>query len=255
MALGDGITLEFIKPRWDAPGHVQAAVTTRAGGTSRGAYSSLNLADHVGDDAAAVHRNRQQLAAALRLPASPRWLTQVHGTDTVCADDSNVPVRADAAWTQTPGTVCAVLTADCLPVLITDRAGTRVAAIHAGWRGLCAGIIQRSVADFVAAGIAAGDILAWLGPAISAANYEVDAPVRDAFVARDAGFATSFALTRAGHWQFDLYATARRILNSLGVVAVSGGEHCTYADERLFSYRREQGCGRQAALIWLTDGS
>jgi YfiH family protein len=248
-------SLEFIRPQWDAPRHVQAAVTTRAGGVSGGACSALNLAAHVGDESAAVQANRERLAAALSLPSAPRWLTQVHGTHLVCADNSVAPVTADAAWTQTIGTVCVVLTADCLPLLLTDRAGSRVAAVHAGWRGMCDGVIERSVFDFVAAGIVAADILAWLGPAISPANYEVDTPVRDAFVARDAGFATSFALTRAGHWQFDLYATARQILESLGVANISGGDHCTYADERLFSYRREQGCGRQAALIWLTEGN
>ncbi len=255
MAVTGSGSLEFIRPQWDAPRHVQSVVTTRAGGVSRGACSALNLAGHVGDEPAAVQANRQHLAVTLQLPSAPRWLTQVHGTDFVCADNSVGPVTADASWTQTIGTVCAVLTADCLPLLLTDRAGSRVAAVHAGWRGMCDGVIERSVAGFVAAGIAAADILAWLGPAISPANYEVDAPVRDAFVARDAGFATSFALTSAGHWQFDLYVTASRILQLLGVVAISGGDHCTYADERLFSYRRERGCGRQAALIWFTEGN
>jgi len=255
VAVASSLKLEFIRPTWDAAPHVQAAVTTRAGGVSVGARSSLNLADHVGDDPAAVQLNRQKLAAALQLPSAPRWLIQVHGTDIVQADDSLAPVPADAAWTQTVGIVCAVLTADCLPVLLTDRAGSQVAAIHAGWRGMCDGIIERSVSRFLAAGIAAGDILAWLGPAISSANYEVDAPVRDAFVHRDAGFATSFAATRPGHWQFDLYAAATRILASLGVARISGGDYCTHADQRLFSYRRERDCGRQATLIWLTDGN
>lgn len=255
MALASSSALEFIRPTWNAPRHVQAAVTTRAGGVSLGARSSLNLADHVNDDPAAVRVNRQRLAAALHLPSAPRWLTQVHGTDIVHADVSVAPVPADAAWTQTAGIVCAVLTADCLPVLLTDRAGSQVAAVHAGWRGMRDGIIERSVAQFLSAGIAAGDILAWLGPAISSANYEVDAPVRDAFVHRDAAFATGFAATRPGHWQFDLYAAATRILASLGVAHISGGDHCTYADQRLFSYRRERDCGRQATLIWLTGGN
>jgi len=255
VAVASNAGLEFIRPRWEAPAHVQAAVTARAGGVSRGARSSLNLADHVGDDPSAVQLNRERLAEALHLPSAPRWLIQVHGSEVVHADDSVAPVPADAAWTQTVGTVCAVLTADCLPVLLTDRAGSQVAAVHAGWRGMCDGIIERSVAQFVSAGIAPRDILAWLGPAISSPNYEVDAPVRDAFVNRDAAFATSFALTRPGHWQFDLYATAARILASLGVARISGGDHCTYVDQRLFSYRRERDCGRQATLIWLTDGN
>ena len=255
MAIASNAALEFIRPIWDAPVHVQAAVTLRAGGVSRAGCSSLNLADHVGDDPTAVQLNRERLAEALRLPSAPRWLNQVHGTEIVDADDGIDPVRADAAWTQTLGTVCAVLTADCLPVLLTDRAGSQVAAVHAGWRGMCEGIIERSVARFVSAGTAPRDILAWLGPAISSSNYEVDAPVRDAFVNRDAAFATSFALSRPGHWQFDLYATATRILASLGVARISGGDHCTYADQRLFSYRRDRDCGRQATLIWLTDGN
>jgi polyphenol oxidase len=255
VALAARQPLEFIRPGWAAPPHVQAVVTTRAGGVSQGAYGTLNLAAHVGDDPALVTDNRQRLAAALPLPAAPRWLRQVHGIANVCADESLEPVAADAAWSATPGTVCAVLTADCLPVLLTDRAGTRVAAVHAGWRGLAAGVIEQSVAGFVTAGIAPAEMLAWLGPAISAAHYEVDAQVRDAFVGRDARFATSFASTRPGHWHFDLYVTARRILLAAGVADISGDDLCTYADTRLFSYRRERDCGRQAALIWLVQGS
>jgi YfiH family protein len=240
-------------PDWAAPPQVRAAATCRSGGFSGGGYDSLNLALHVGDDPGPVRQNRALLASLLDLPDEPCWLDQVHGAQVVNADSDGLAPAADAAWSAVPGTVCAVLTADCLPVLLCDRSGTLVAAVHAGWRGQCAGVLERSVAEFVRAGIAADQVLAWLGPAIGPAAYEVDEPVRAAFLDRLPDCADSFAASRAGHWQLDLYATARTLLATAGVTAVTGGHSCTFSDERFYSYRREPVCGRQAALIWLAN--
>jgi YfiH family protein len=245
---------EFIVPDWNAPGTVRAAVTTRAGGVSKGGWAGCNIAQHVADDPDDVRRNRTQVAAQLNLPGEPRWLDQVHGTISVCADAVAAPVPADAVWTATPGVVCAIMTADCLPVLLCDRNGTRVAAVHAGWRGLCAGVLDACLAGFVAAGIATQDVLVWLGPAIGPAAYEIDNHVRDAFLERSPELAQSFVATRPGHWSLDMYAAARHLLAATGVVSISGGELCTFTDERFFSYRREPECGRFASLIWL-DGT
>jgi len=243
--------LEIIRPDWAAP--VGAAVTTRNGGLSQDGYAGLNLADHVGDVAVTVQQNRSLLQQALSLKCMPVWLLQVHGSDVVCADEVDGAVAADAAWTAQPHTVCTVLTADCLPVLFCDRAGTRVAAAHAGWRGLCAGVLENTLDSFSQAGIAATDIMVWLGPAIGPDVYEVDRPVRDAFLRRDREFATAFAASRAGHWRFDIYAAARHVLARRGVTDVSGGGFCTYTEPRFFSYRREPVCGRQATLIWISN--
>jgi YfiH family protein len=253
VAVGYGLKDALIVPDWSAPAHVHAFTTSRFGGVSTGSAGSLNLADHVGDDPHAVARNRARLARALELPAEPSWLNQVHSSSVVCADDigkPGVPVEADAAWTVTAGTVCAVLTADCLPLLLCDRDGRQVAAVHAGWRGMCAGIIELAVDRFFAADIPAHRMLAWLGPAIGQASYEIDGSVRDAFLGRNPDFRPCFMPSRPGHWHFDLYAAARTILESVGVQEISGGNHCTYSDERLFSYRRNSQCGRQASLIW-----
>jgi YfiH family protein len=241
----------IIRPDWPAPEQVQAAVTTRAGGSSEAGYAQLNLADHVGDDAHAVSHNRSVLRSALDLPAEPRWLNQVHSTRVVSAANVAGTVAADASVTDVVGTVCAVLTADCLPVLLTDTRGRRVAAVHAGWRGLCGGILANTVNDFLQAGITATDILVWLGPAIGAQMYEVDAPVRDAFIEQLPDCQDAFSDTRPGHWQLNLYTAARISLRALGVEQVYGGDFCTYSDARFYSYRREATCGRQASLVWL----
>lgn len=188
---------------------------------------------------------------AVCLPSAPRWLTQVHGPLVVNADDAGADTEADGAWTATPGVVCAVRTADCLPVLFSDAQGQFVAAAHAGWRGLCSGVLDIAVQRFLELDVAPATICAWLGPAISAAAYEVDAPVRDAFLRRTPDCAAAFTPSRPGHWQFDLYRAARDILAAQGVVAVSGGGLCTFGDERLPSYRRNPECGRLATLIWI----
>jgi len=246
-------TLEFIRPDWKAPANVSAAVSTRAGGVSKEGFSGLNLGDHVGDSVDAVLRNRSLLTEALDLKNTPAWLSQQHGIDVVCADEVSGQVEADASWSDRPDTVCAILTADCLPVLFCDRNGNRVAAAHAGWRGLQAGILENTLDSFVRVGIHANDVLVWLGPAIGAENYEIDSPVREAVLDGDVGLAAAFTPTRPGHWNFDIYNAARHILASQGVMEISGGGFCTYSDPRLFSYRRQPLCGRQASLVWITS--
>jgi len=239
---------EFLRPNWPAPAGVHAAMTTRAGGVSQGPYASFNLASHVGDEAAAVSENRRRLRVALDLPAEPAWLEQVHGIRVV-ALPGPAPGPADAAVTFTPGSVCAVLVADCLPVFLTGRDGRRLGVAHAGWRGLAAGIIEATVA---ALECTPGELVAWLGPSIGPAAFEVGGEVRDAFVARDAGSAIAFRPGREGRWLADLPALARRRLAGAGVGVVHGGELCTHSDPaRFYSYRRDGATGRMAALAWL----
>jgi len=243
--------IELIRPQWPAPPNVRAIATTRAGGDSGGAFASLNLGSHVGDRSRAVAANRRRLEAEAELPAQPVWLEQVHGTRLVELTGAPVDGAADAAMTAGPGLVCAVLTADCLPVLFCDRAGTRVAAVHAGWRGLAAGILDATIDAFGHAGIAPAELMAWLGPAIGPAAYEVGDDVRNAFSA--AADASAFERNDAGRWQCDLYGLARHRLVARGVVTVAGGGFCTHADApRFFSHRRDGQCGRQATLIWLS---
>jgi YfiH family protein len=240
----------YIVPDWPAPPHIKAVATTRYGGVSVGELQGLNLADYVGDEPKSVAVNRDRLMRTLSLPEEPRWLTQVHGPVSVCADQIAGRVEADAAWTASTGIVCAVLTADCLPILLCDRDGRQVAAVHAGWRGLCSGVIELAVERFFAADIPATNVMAWLGPAIGPASYEVDSMVRNAFIDRMPACAASFIESRPGHWYFDLYAAAREVLAAIGVTAISGDGFCTYTDERLYSFRRNNSCGRQATLIW-----
>lgn len=245
--------IECLYPDWPAPAVVRAAITTRCGGVSGAPWDSLNLADHVGDDPRRVAENRRRLQAHLALPAAPFWLRQVHGCDVADADGApdGMPCAADAAAATRPGAVCAVLTADCLPVLFCSRQGDWVAAAHAGWRGLAAGVLERAVAR---APVAAADVLAWLGPAIGPQAFEVGTEVREAFLAEDAGAAGCFAPSPAGRWLADLYGLARRRLARCGVGWVGGGGLCTYADAgRFFSFRRDGATGRMASLIWLRD--
>ena len=239
----------FIVPDWPAPVTVRAVSTTRQGGVSPPPYASFNLAEHVGDDPAHIAENRRRLMALAGLPAEPAWLEQVHGTAVVAAETVLTPVAADAAFTRAPGRPCVVMTADCLPVLLCDRAGTVVAAAHAGWRGLASGVIAATVARM---GTPPMELLAWLGPAIGPKAFEVGEDVRAAFLAQDAGNAGGFRPSPAGRWLADLYALARRQLRGLGVSAVYGGKYCTFSEpERFFSYRRQNRTGRMATLIWL----
>lgn len=240
--------IECLRPDWPAPAGVRGAVTTRAGGVSAGRYDSLNLATHVGDDADAVAENRRRLRAALALPSEPAWLTQVHGRD-VAVLPGPLPPAADAAVTRRRGAVLAVLVADCLPVLLASRDGDAVGVAHAGWRGLAAGVIEAAVR---ALGADPAKLLAWLGPCIGPAAFEVGPEVREAFVAADPAAAGEFAPGRAGRFQADLPALARRRLAACGVREVHGGGWCTHADAaRFYSYRRDGETGRMAALVWL----
>lgn len=239
----------FIEPDWPAPGNVRALTTLRSGGYSTGPYASFNLAAHTDDDPDAVERNRRLLREHFRLPDEPVWLQQVHGSRAICADAGAAGAEADGSWTRVPGRVCVVMTADCLPVLICDRGGTRVAAAHAGWRGLHAGVIGRAVAALETDPAA---LMVWLGPAIGPRAFEVGDEVRQAFVAKHGRNSRAFVQNRDRHWMCDLYELARIELSMLGVNAVFGGKECTYSDQqRFYSYRRDGSTGRMASLIWL----
>ncbi|WP_462320543.1 peptidoglycan editing factor PgeF [Halochromatium sp.] len=240
----------FLKPDWTSPAGVHALSTTRQGGVSTGVYASLNLADHVGDDPSAVRHNRALLRKQARLPAEPSWLNQIHGCAVYESGRQSPAVReADASVAFGPGAVCAVMTADCLPVLLCDERGTVVAAAHAGWRGLAAGVIEATVRRM---GRPATELRAWLGPAIGPAHFEVGDEVRACFCTTDAEARAAFHRNAAGRWLADLPLLARQRLRRLGITAVSGGDLCTFADrDRFFSYRRDGTTGRMASLIWI----
>jgi YfiH family protein len=249
------VTASWIEPDWAAPCGVRALSTLRTGGASGAPYASLNLGDHVGDVAAAVAENRRRLAGQAGLPAEPVWLSQVHGisvADLDAGDDSG-PARpvgpADAAFSRQPGRVCAILTADCLPVLLAADTGGLVAAAHAGWRGLAAGVIEATVH---ALKVPPAKLMAWLGPAIGPRHFEVGAEVREALLIGDPGAASTFVANDCGRYMADLGALARRRLAALGVARIYGGWECTFAvPDRYFSHRRDGVTGRQATLIWL----
>lgn len=232
-------------PDWPAPGNVHACVTTRAGGASTGPWQGLNLATHVGDDPAHVALNRAWLRA--RLPADPLWLEQVHGTDCVVAESARAGCTADASVSFEPWQICAVLTADCLPVLFCTLDGQRVGAAHAGWRGLLAGVLENTVRAMQAP---PDQIMAWFGPAIGAQAFEVGNEVRAAFLAHDTACAAAF-VAHGDKWLADIYALARLRLQDMGLLSVYGGGLCTVSDaERFYSYRRDGATGRMASLIW-----
>lgn len=239
---------DWVVPEWPAPPRVRSLLTTRHGGVSLGAYASLNLGDHVGDDPLAVAENRRRLASCLG--TNPVWLNQVHGILALDAGQVTSALRpeADASYTHRPGIACAVMTADCLPVLLCDQAGSVVAAAHAGWRGLHAGILEHTVAAMACPG---EELLAYLGPAIGAQAFAVGDEVRTAFVAANAQDEIAFK-AQGGKWLADIYLLARLRLARLGVDAVFGGDCCTVGEpERFFSYRRDGVTGRMASMIWL----
>lgn len=243
---------EWVIPDWPAPATVRAMQTTRRGGCSAAPWDSLNLGDHVGDDPACVLANRARLRS--RLPGEPAWLKQVHGTQVVEAmPDVSPVIEADAAFARQSGAVCVVMTADCLPVLFCNRAGTVVAAAHAGWRGLLAGVLEATIA---AMAVAPGELLAWLGPAIGPARFEVGDEVRAAFIGSSPGAAEAFVPSSPGKWLADIYLLAKHRLRAAGLTSIYGGGLCTVSDgERYFSYRRDGVTGRMATLIWLAaDG-
>ena len=241
-----------IRPDWPAPKRVRAFVTTRAmRGNSKPPYEHFNLGLRSGDDEAAVRANREQLVRDLGLPSAPRWIHQVHGDRSLRVTEEifDAEQMADASFTTQPGIVLAILTADCLPILIAAEDGSEIAAIHAGWRGLAAGIVESTVRRLRAP---KDKLLVWLGPAIGAASYEVGDEVRDAFVGKSPNAADAFTATRPDHWLCDLYALVRQRLRSVGVERCYGGNFDTFRDARFYSYRRDgQRSSRFASLIWL----
>ncbi len=273
---------EVILPDWPAPARVRAASTLRTGGASREPYASLNLATHVGDDAANVARNRKILSDMLDLPTEPLWLRQVHGTKVLDLEldrdldldmdrdsegsyavdrgeeraravtvASRPPPTADGAVTSRSGLPCVVLTADCLPVLLCDQSGTRVGAAHAGWRGLAGGVLEAAVRRMA---VEPDRILAWIGPGIGREAYEVGDEVREQFAACGVDAKKCFTANANGRWQADLCELARQRLRDAGVSAIHGGQWCTHSESaRYFSHRRQAPCGRMATLVWLDD--
>ena len=234
-------------PDWSAPPRVRALSTTRCGGVSGAPWGGFNLGMNAGDDDVAVARNRAILRR--ELPAEPVWLTQVHGNRCVDAAVTESVPQADASFTRQRGVVCAVLTADCLPVLLCDDRATVVAAAHAGWRGLAAGVIEATVAAMNRPG---EDLMAWLGPAIGPQAFEVGDDVRDSFVGRDQRAASAFCAASPGKWLCDICQLARQRLEALGIRRVTSADSCTVSDPtRWFSYRRDGVTGRMASLIWL----
>ena len=243
--------IKIIEPRWDAPRQVRAICTTRQGGFSKSPFDSLNLAAHVGDAPADLIRNRRHLGEALNLPAEPDWLQQTHSTSVVTLEQDSLR-QADAAITRRPDTVAVVMTADCLPILLCNREGSEVAAIHAGWRGLVNGVVQATLTQMNSP---PEQLLAWIGPAISQSHFEVGPEVHAAFVTQHDSAKDRFVSNRPGHWICDLAGLAADSLNRLGLIDVHRSEYCSYADADLFfSYRRNPETGRMASLIWI-DGA
>jgi hypothetical protein len=249
------VSLSFIQPDWPAPARVKAYVSQRQGGVSLAPYDSLNMATHVGDDLSTVLANRKRVAEHLSLPSEPFWLNQVHGVHVVsadesCADDVEL-IEADGAWTYHHNRVLAIMTADCLPILLTDLSGSFVMALHAGWRGLADGVIQQAVRR---ANLAPEQVMAWVGPGIGFSAFEISADVRERFLSLGQAEKYHFKPSRAGHWLADLAGIALWQLDQLSVCWLGGGHWCTFSrPEAFFSYRRDGVTGRMATLIWLGD--
>ncbi|MFQ6004552.1 MAG: peptidoglycan editing factor PgeF [Woeseia sp.] len=242
------MSASWIAADWPAPENIVAGTTLRTGGVSSGAFASLNLAAHVGDDPASVVENRRRFRSGCELPREPNWLRQVHGTQAVRANSGPAEPEADAIVTTDAGVVCAVLTVDCLPVVLASEDGSEVAAAHAGWRGLSAGILETTVSAFRAR---PARILAWFGPAISKPAFEVGAEVREQFVRESGSAAQYFSESDMGRWQADLYGLATLRLDSCGVRRVFGCGCCTHAEpQRFFSFRRDGRCGRMATFVF-----
>ena len=239
---------EWIIPDWPAPQRVRACSTTRYGGFSTAPWDSLNLGTHVGDVETQVMQNRQRLVDELALPAMPQWLDQIHGQVVTRLPNDELLPQADAAITRASGVVCAVMTADCLPVLFCSKDGSEVAAAHAGWRGLCNGVLEQTLSQFHCA---PSDILAWLGPAIGPQAFEVGAEVRVAFMEQDPSAHKAFRPLGDKYFA-DIWLLARQRLFAAGVHSISGSTHCTFTErDDFFSYRRDGITGRMATLIWL----
>jgi YfiH family protein len=240
--------IETITPDWPAPARIRACCTTRRGGVSARPFDSLNLGMHVGDREADVMQNRRRLRAQLALPGEPEWINQTHGVGVVTLENDSGR-DADAAITRKPGRVAVVMTADCLPILLCNRDASEVAALHAGWRGLQAGIIQSTLAAMQSP---RAQLLAWIGPGISQACFEVGEEVYAAFVDADGTTAACFSANRPGHWLCDLAGIAAALMYELGVAQVARSPHCSYRDAgRFYSYRRDAVTGRMASMIWI----
>lgn len=244
------MSTDWITPDWPASDNIQAISTSRNGGVSNAPWNSMNPASHTDDNPENVRENRRILTRECELPSEPLWLTQVHGNRVVDVASAKPGTRADGSFAKTAGAVCAVMTADCLPVLMCDMSGSQVAALHAGWRGLAGGVLESGVAKFLAP---ESEILAWLGPCIGPDAFEVGEDVRAAFLKKSSDMAAAFKpATRTGHWFADLHMLAKLTLARAGVRDIYVQPDCTYRDpHRYFSYRRDGVCGRMASLIWL----
>ena len=240
----------WLPAEWPAPAHIHAGTSTRLGGCSRPPYDKFNLAGHVGDDNNSVNKNRELLTRYLRLPREPHWLDQSHGNRVIEIVGPSSPRGADAAYSNRPGMICAILTADCVPILVCNREGTEVAAIHAGWRGLCANIIDKTLSCLDSG---SDKLIAWIGPHISCENYEVRDDVRDSCIeSLSETAAVALHKTGSSSWHADLGLMTRLTLEKAGVTDIHASKLCTYRDKEYFySYRRENNTGRMASLIWI----
>jgi YfiH family protein len=244
--------MSLLKPNWPAPASVHAFTTLRFGGVSEPPYSDFNLGFHVGDQDKNVVENRKRLSVTLNLPSEPVWLRQTHSTIVLPIYDADPNLECDAAYTSSPKKICAIQTADCLPILICDVAGTQVAAVHAGWRGLARGIVKNTIDKL---GIDPKLLLVWLGPAIGPAHFEVGSEVRDEFIQYNASLKDAFLPNNNNKWLANIYLIAKILLSELGIQQIFGGEYCTFSEnDKFFSYRRDGNLtGRMASLIWIQD--
>jgi len=242
--------IQWLTPEWPAPPQIKAFSTTRLGGFSEHAFKSMNLGDHVGDHADKVAKNRATITSNLSLPDEPYWLKQVHSNKVVqVCDSSSGSEEADGSFTRQTSKVCVVLTADCLPILISNKAGTTVAAIHAGWRGLANGIVEVALG---ALGLPHESLLVWLGPAIGPTKFEVGDDVKAIFAKKTYNTDIAFKSKTKNKWMLDIYQLARYNLNHYGVEHIYGGDQCTHSQsDKYFSYRRDGVTGRMASLIWI----
>ncbi|WP_150538875.1 peptidoglycan editing factor PgeF [Actinobacillus vicugnae] len=245
--------MKNITPNWNAPAHIHAFTSVRTGGVSQAPFDSFNLGDHVGDNPTDVQRNRELLVTQFGLPHFPVFLTQTHSTRVIRLPYDGENLEADAVYTNQPNQVCLVMTADCLPVLFYSKDGTEIAAAHAGWRGLCDGVLENTVAEF---NCDPAEISAWLGPAIGPNAFQVGKEVIEQFCAFDPQAEQAFVAdtSTSGKFLGNLYQIAKQRLQKLGLKAITGGEHCTFTEQaQFFSYRRDKQTGRMASLIWWAD--
>ena len=239
----------FLEATWPAPKNIIAGTTLRQFGYSQGSFGALNLGDHVGDNIDNVKRNRQLLNDAMNLPSAPCWLKQTHSAKVIAEPSNDIAIYADASITRKVEKICVVLTADCLPILITSKSGDIVSAIHAGWRGLADGIVENTINTMHSS---PEELLVWLGPAISQLAFEVGNDVREIFLGLDINNNVFFKSNERSRWQADLYGIVKLKLNLLGVREIYGGDECTFSDERrLYSYRKNNKCGRMASIIYM----